>query len=99
MNTPVSLMEPEQVDAGVAALLLRAASQYPKSGVYVATGESNAEFLSYPALLSEAQQISAGLQARIVSRDTKVALLLDRARDFIPAFWACILGGDMSLAR
>jgi acyl-CoA synthetase (AMP-forming)/AMP-acid ligase II/thioesterase domain-containing protein/acyl carrier protein len=83
----------DRASSCVAALLLRAASQHPKSGVYVATGSSNAEFLTYPALLSEAQQISAGLQARIASRDTKVALLLDRARDFIPAFWACILGG------
>lgn len=88
---------PHQADKGVADLLQRAAKQYSTCGLYVVSGaesgSDDAEFVPYPALLEEAQQILGGLQARVGRSTTKIALLLERPRDFIPAFWACILGG------
>lgn len=95
--TPRSLSRtaPEQKVANVADLLLRAASQQPQSGIYVASQEPerDAEFLSYASLLHEARQILSGLRGRAGHSGTKIALLLERPREFIPAFWACILGG------
>jgi len=48
---------------------------------------------SYPALLAEALAILGGLDAYQRGPGAKVGLLLERPRDFIPAFWACVLGG------
>jgi len=84
-------------DHGLADLLLRAATKHPRSGVYVGSGEQlEAEFLTYPELLEEARRILGGLQGFELRPQSKVVLLLAHPRDFIPAFWACVLGGFVS---
>jgi len=89
--SPVS----ERLSAGVAGLLLKAAQEHPTSGLHFLSREPKADerFLSYPALLEEARSMAAKLQSWAGQPGAKVALLLERPRDFIPAFWACILGG------
>lgn len=85
---------PEQAPHSLKDVLLRAAMQHPSSGMYAVSGEQHdAEFLSYPVLLEEARRILGGLQAWSLRPEAKIALLLDRPRDFAPTFWACILGG------
>lgn len=85
---------PLDSDIGLANLLLWAAENHAHSGAYLASREqSRTEFLSYPALLAEARHILGGLQRSSLQPRSKVALLLDQPRDFMPAFWACILGG------
>src|ERR1700737_1946250 len=81
--------------ASVADLLLRAAHQHPTSGLNLPRAERNGEaiFLSYPALLDQAQRILGGLQARGHAPGGNVVLLLEHAGDFVPALWACVLGG------
>lgn len=76
-------------------LLLRAAHRHPRSGVYMAAAEhgDKAVLLPYPALLDEALRILGGLRGLGRAPGANVALLLERPRDFIPAFWACVLGG------
>jgi acyl-CoA synthetase (AMP-forming)/AMP-acid ligase II/thioesterase domain-containing protein len=64
--------------------------------IYSERAES--ELLTYPALLQEARRILGGLQAYGRPPGTKVALLLEHSGDFIPAFWACILGGFVPCA-
>ena len=83
---------------GVANLLLQAARQYPRSGLGLTLGGRDCKFalLTYPALLAEAQCILGGLQALGLQPGARVALLLEGASDFIPAFWACLLGGFIS---
>jgi acyl-CoA synthetase (AMP-forming)/AMP-acid ligase II len=78
----------------IAQLLPRAAQQHPFSGVHFPAADPSgpAEFLSYPALLNEALRILHGLQRRLEPA-LKVVLFLDKPRDFLPAFWACVLGG------
>jgi acyl-CoA synthetase (AMP-forming)/AMP-acid ligase II/thioesterase domain-containing protein/acyl carrier protein len=90
--TPVAF---EKRADNIADLLLRAAKQHPECGVLVASEDlaHDAEHLSYPALLAEARRILGGLQMRMPHSAAKVALLLERPREFIPAFWACVLGG------
>lgn len=86
---------PQHAVTAVADILMRAARQYPTCGLYVVSGRvaDDTEFVSYPALLEETLQILGGLQARAERSTTRIALLLERPRDFIPTFWACILGG------
>lgn len=76
-------------------LLLRAAQRHPHSGVYMSVAENRDRdvFMTYPVLLDEARHILGGLRGLGPAPGTKVALLLERPRDFIPAFWACVLGG------
>jgi acyl-CoA synthetase (AMP-forming)/AMP-acid ligase II/thioesterase domain-containing protein len=96
MATPASFspLIPQQADACIANLLPRAASRHPTGGLRFASGDAvrEGEWVSYPALLRESQQILGGLQARRGPGE-KIALLLESPRDFIPAFWACVLGG------
>ena len=77
--------------SSIADLLLNAAQRHPRSGIRLVSGE--AAFLTYPALLEQACHILGGLQAYGLRAGAKIALLLERPGDFIPAFWASVLGG------
>jgi acyl-CoA synthetase (AMP-forming)/AMP-acid ligase II/thioesterase domain-containing protein/acyl carrier protein len=91
---PHSPVAAARAETGIANLLLRAAQHHPDSGAYLVSGVSGeAEYLSYSALLEEARRILGGLQTRGLRKHSKVALVLERPRDFMPAFWACVLGG------
>jgi acyl-CoA synthetase (AMP-forming)/AMP-acid ligase II/thioesterase domain-containing protein len=87
---PESEGEPAQLES-IAELLLRAAQWYPRAGVRLVSGE--AALLTYPALLDQARHILGGLQSYGLRPSAKVALLVEGPADFIPAFWACVLGG------
>jgi acyl-CoA synthetase (AMP-forming)/AMP-acid ligase II/thioesterase domain-containing protein len=83
----------------IAELLLRVArhpGDYPRrsGGLRFIMGECEEDtLLDYPGLLREAQHILGGLQQLGRPPGTKVVLLLERAADFVPAFWGCVLGG------
>ncbi len=74
-------------------ILRRAANDYPGAGVtYVL--ENNREISqSYPELLEEARRILGGLREAGVRAGDKLLLQLENNRDFLPAFWAAVLGG------
>jgi acyl-CoA synthetase (AMP-forming)/AMP-acid ligase II/thioesterase domain-containing protein/acyl carrier protein len=80
-------------DHSIANLLLRAAERFPERGMLLSGQSLNAQFVAYPELLRQAQQILGGLHVCGRARGTVVALLLESPADFIPAFWACVLGG------
>ncbi|WP_030265228.1 non-ribosomal peptide synthetase [Streptomyces violens] len=86
---------PRHEPTHLADLLLRAAEQHPGNGLQYCLTDDPAEsrLQPYPALLDEARLILAGLRARGAEPGRKVALLLERPDDFLPAFWACLLGG------
>lgn len=48
---------------------------------------------TYPELLADAARILAGLRSLGLAPGAPVIFQLDRADEFIPAFWACALGG------
>lgn len=79
--------------ANLADLLLRVATRYPRAGVWFLAGDHKAERLTYPELFEAACHILGGLHAHGRRPGSAVALLLEDAADFIPAFWACVLGG------
>lgn len=103
MNTSLASLSPAAARparqpaqwTNIAELLLRAARRYPRTGICTVTTEQDgkAVLLTYPALLDEACRILNGLRALQRPAGTKVVLLLERHRDCIPAFWACVLGG------
>ncbi|MFI6641238.1 AMP-binding protein [Streptomyces sp. NPDC050504] len=79
----------------IADLLFSAALDNPVSGLVHCSGgaASPAFFQSYPELLSEARATLRGLRRQGLSPQDKVVLLLERPREFLTAFWACVLGG------
>jgi acyl-CoA synthetase (AMP-forming)/AMP-acid ligase II/thioesterase domain-containing protein/acyl carrier protein len=79
----------------LAQLLLHQAEFAPRSGLrYFSSGAiGDSTLCTYPSLLEEARCILGGLRASGLKPGHKVALLLQRPQDFLPAFWACILGG------
>lgn len=81
-------------------LLLRAAEWRPNAGAQFVTGEaaSVAATLSYPQLLEAARRLLAGLQARNLPPGAKIILVLERAEDFLVAFWGSVLGGYVPCA-
>ncbi|MBD2801906.1 non-ribosomal peptide synthetase [Xenorhabdus sp. M] len=85
----------ESTVTSISDLLLRAVQQYPHSGLCFISGEkaNKNTWATYPELLEEAQRILGGLRAHAPEPDVHVILVLEHAYDFVPAFWACILGG------
>ncbi|WP_043486807.1 MULTISPECIES: AMP-binding protein [Streptomyces] len=93
-----STPEDAQELRSVAQLLVRAAVEYPYSGVgYLpdgAEGESIRQpYTPYAELLDSALRLLTGLRSRGLRAGDKVALLLDDQREFLSVFWACLLGG------
>jgi len=86
---------PPRLSRNLANILLDVAKKYPRSGVRTVSGQdvNDSAFLSYPALLEDARLILGGLRLRHLVAGSKIALLLERPSDFIPALWACVLGG------
>lgn len=79
----------------VAQLLVRAAYNRPDSGVrYFTAGDTSESSLqTYPELLDTSLRLLRGLRLEGLTPGRQVALLLERPIDFLPAFWACLLGG------
>jgi acyl transferase domain-containing protein/acyl-CoA synthetase (AMP-forming)/AMP-acid ligase II/acyl carrier protein len=72
--------------------ILERAALTEKGVVYIQSDGSE-QFQSYQNLLEEAQRIVAGLIKYGLKPQDKLIFQIDRAQDFIPAFWGCILGG------
>ena len=77
----------------LARTLEHAAASFPRQGIVYVQGDGSDRFQSYPELMSEARRVLGGLQAIGLQPGQIVILQLPQASDFIPAFWACVLGG------
>jgi acyl-CoA synthetase (AMP-forming)/AMP-acid ligase II/thioesterase domain-containing protein/acyl carrier protein len=86
---------PHPDTGSVADLLISAAQHQPTCGLHFASTIHDAEFMPYPALLDEARRIAHGLRSRAGDRGSKICLLLEDPRDFIPTFWGCLLSGHV----
>lgn len=102
LATAISLGHEDVFSTGMAAqsrnlpdLLVRTATIYPEAGVryFPGIGAERSVFQSYPSLLDESRRILGGLRARGLRPQEKVGLLLEKPQEFIPALWACVLGG------
>ena len=65
----------------------------PDRGIGYIQSHGSVAFQSYPRLLKEAGQVLGGLRRAGLKAGDALILALSRKDDFVPAFWACILGG------
>jgi acyl-CoA synthetase (AMP-forming)/AMP-acid ligase II/thioesterase domain-containing protein len=73
-------------------ILLSAAENHPGAGIRYAD-EDGFRTQSYPELVDRARRVLGGLRSLGLTPGSTVALLLERAEDFVPGLWACVLGG------
>ncbi|MEU8515479.1 non-ribosomal peptide synthetase [Kitasatospora sp. NPDC048722] len=78
-------------------LLLDVAERYPSAGLGLGLGPGTADAgpadQTYPALLDAARRVLTGLRGRGLRPGDRVVLILERAEEFLPAFWGAVLGG------
>jgi amino acid adenylation domain-containing protein/non-ribosomal peptide synthase protein (TIGR01720 family) len=77
----------------LAAALLRATETTSDKGVVFVLPDGSEQFRTYPELLDEACRILKGLRQLGLQPKDPVLFQFDKNQNFIPAFWACILGG------
>lgn len=76
--------------------LRRAASMPATHGITYVQADGNEEYRSYSELLADAERILAGLRGMGVKPGTPIVFQLERNQDFIPVFWACMIGGFLA---
>nr|BAW32322.1 nonribosomal peptide synthetase [uncultured Candidatus Entotheonella sp.] len=74
-------------------LLVRAAGAAERKAVVYVESDGSETVQPYPQLLDEATRLLTGLRRLGLQPQDRIIFQLDRASDFIPAFWASILGG------
>jgi acyl-CoA synthetase (AMP-forming)/AMP-acid ligase II/thioesterase domain-containing protein len=76
-------------------MLIAQAAKLPSTGVHFSTGDTldGAGFVPYRCLLDEARRVHGGLRAAGRRPGDRVLLILERPRDFVMAFWGCVLAG------
>lgn len=79
--------------------LQQAAAQKPEKNLVYIQLDGSEIVQSYSALMEEAERILAGLRKLGLKPQDKVIFQLDLSQDFIPAYWACILGGSSRSGR
>lgn len=84
-----------EVGADLGGLLVRAAARFPQHGVRYCSEERPLDYTlrTYPQLLEQSLRLLDSLREAGVGPDRVVALLLEQPEDFVPALWACLLGG------
>ncbi|GAA0603025.1 hypothetical protein GCM10010174_19110 [Kutzneria viridogrisea] len=70
-----------------------AAELAPDKGITYVTASGDEEFQSYPRLLAEAQRALTGLRGLGLRPGDPVLFQFADNRNFLVAFWACVLGG------
>src|SRR6185369_12320259 len=74
-------------------ILTRAATEHPTHGVTYYRRDGSQFFQPYPELLQDAQRILRGLRTIGLQPQDSVIFQCTRNEDFVPAYWACMLGG------
>ncbi len=106
-EAPAELAPPSLVEGGepplagvamrLSALLQRAAESAPDHGILYLRDDGGERFQPYPELLREAGSLLTGLRGLGLEPGDPVLFQLPRREDFLPALWACFLGGFVPL--
>ncbi len=83
----------EALPLNLAISLRRTAQACPLQGITYIQNDDTHRVQRYPALLSRAESILFGLQQLALAPKAKIIFQFDENQDYIPAFWACMLGG------
>ena len=84
---------PADQPATLGAMLEHAAFSHPANGVIYLDETGSPTTQLYPDLLTDAARILTGLRAMGLAPGSPILFQLPNNADFIPAFWACMLGG------
>ncbi|MEM7716082.1 MAG: SDR family NAD(P)-dependent oxidoreductase, partial [Cyanobacteria bacterium P01_A01_bin.68] len=88
-----ALIFPESAPKTLGEMLQKTAGKFPHKGITYINSNGYEEVQSYPQLLEDAQRILSGLRKLGLKPQDKVIFQLKENRDFINAFWGCVLGG------
>ncbi|HEX6290122.1 MAG TPA: AMP-binding protein, partial [Herpetosiphonaceae bacterium] len=88
-----TLIIPDDAPGTLGAALIRTAARCPQTGVVYIQSDGSAVQQSYATLLDTARRILAGLIAQGLKPRDRVILQIDRLDEYLPTFWACVLGG------
>ena len=82
-----------QAPATLPALLRQIAATVDDKQLIYLQNDGTEYRQSYAALLTDAEQILAGLRSHALQPQANVILQLRRPQDLLAAFWGCVLGG------
>lgn len=88
-----TLRDAAQLPINLAQALERAAAHTPTKSIVYLQADGAEVKQTYRALLEEAERILAGLRHEGLQPGDKIIFQLEHNQDFVPAFWACVLGG------
>ncbi len=74
-------------------MLQKTAGRFPQKGITYINSDGSEQVQSYAQLLEDAQRILGGFRKLGIKPQDKVILQLKENKDFISAFWGCVLGG------
>lgn len=83
--------------ATLSQALRRAARQAEDKGILYLQPDGSEIFHSYAALSGDAERILVGLRRCGLQAGDKVILQIEENHDYLPAFWACLLGGMIAV--
>ncbi len=80
--------------SNVGEILLEAAKGSPRAGLlYGSEDGTDTELQTYSALVTQVRRMLGGLRSHGLQPKDRVAIALERPREFVPVLWACLLGG------
>ncbi|MFB2894586.1 AMP-binding protein [Aerosakkonemataceae cyanobacterium BLCC-F50] len=88
-----ALLADSHLPKNLVQVLQKTVESHPDRGITYIHSNGTETVQSYCALLDEAQRILSGLRVLGLKPQDKIIFQLEPHQDFIPAFWACILGG------
>ncbi|GEM_PF-727573 len=84
---------PALAGKNLAQVLQLAAEGHPGHGIGFIDGQGAETFLTYAEIRAQAELLLAGLRKRGLRAGDQVVFQLSRNEEFVPLFWACMLGG------
>jgi len=84
---------PPEMPANLGQILQRAADLYPQQSILFISSDGSESSLTYEDLLHGARRIAAGLKRAGLTPGNHAILQFANNRDFVLAFWGCILNG------
>ncbi|AZK48663.1 SDR family NAD(P)-dependent oxidoreductase [Paenibacillus lentus] len=93
---PIKGSNDTTVPINLSDMLIQAAAQ-SDTGIMYILEDGSEQYISYPELLADAKRILRGLRELGLKPQDKVIFQFNKNENFVPAFWACVLGGFISV--
>lgn len=93
---PISGSDGTAAPVYLSDMLIQAAAQ-PDKGIMYILDDGSERYISYRELLADAKRILRGLRTLGLKPQDKVIFQFNKNENFVPVFWACVLGGFVSV--